>query len=82
MRRMFATMVGASLVLAGCSVRAGVAVEPQVGIVETEDNKPGANRVWVCHQGRWQEVGAPAANAHSRHGDRVSSTAQEARASC
>ena len=82
MRYSFAVLVGASLVLAGCSVRAGVAVDPQVGIVETEDDNPGSDRIWVCHQGRWQEVGAPAGNAHSRHGDRVSTTPQEARASC
>ena len=78
----FAMLVGTACVIAGCSVSAGVAVEPQVGIVEIEDNDPGSDRVWVCHQGRWQEVGAPAANAHSRHGDRVSNTVQEARAAC
>ena len=82
MRYTFAVLVGASCILGGCAATAGVAVEPQVGIVEPEDLDPGADRVWVCHQGRWQEVGAPAANAHSRHGDRVSSTTQEARASC
>jgi hypothetical protein len=82
MRYMFAVVIGASFVIAGCSVRAGVEVDPQVGTVETEDDEPGADRVWVCHRGRWQEIAAPAADAHSRHGDRVSSTAQEARASC
>ena len=82
MRYVRPVLLGASLILAGCTARAGVAVERQPGIVDTEDSNPGSDRVWVCHQGRWQEVGAPAANAHSRHGDRVSNAPQEARASC
>ena len=54
MRYTIALLVSSTLVLAGCSVRAGVEVDPQVGIVETEDNEPGSDRVWVCHQNRWQ----------------------------
>jgi len=35
--------------------------------------------VWVCHGGRnpkWQRVSASAADAHRRHGDRVSEAPQ------
>ena len=41
--------------------------------------------VWVCHGNRnprWQRVAAPAADAHRRHGDRVSSRQQEEGGAC
>ena len=41
--------------------------------------------VWVCHGNRnprWQRVAAPAADGHRRHGDRVSTRAQENGAAC
>ena len=37
------------------------------------------NSVWVCHGGRnpkWHRVSAAAADAHRRHGDRISDTPQ------
>lgn len=82
MRYALVALVGMSMAVAGCSARAGVEVQPQPGLVGTEDGDAGADRVWVCHQGRWQEVASPAAAAHSRHGDRVSTAPREARASC
>ena len=69
MRWKWVLLVGGSCVLSGCAARFRVPVEVEA-------------RMWVCHQDRWQEVGAPAADGHRRHGDRVSSTAQEERASC
>ncbi len=42
-------------------------------------------RVWVCHGNRnprWQRVAAPAADAHRRHGDRVSTEAHEEGTAC
>ena len=45
----------------------------------------GGEYVWVCHGNRnprWQRVGAPAADAHRRHGDRVSRSPQEEGAPC
>ncbi len=42
-------------------------------------------RVWVCHGNRnptWQRVAAAAADAHRRHGDRVSREAQEQGTAC
>ena len=71
-------LLGASMLMAGCSGRAGVEVGPQVAIASAE----GSDRVWVCHRGRWQEVGAPAADAHGRHGDRVSTAPRPDRGSC
>ena len=50
----------------------------------TPEPEPG-EFVWVCHGNRnptWQRVGAPAADAHRRHGDRVTSEPQESGASC
>jgi len=82
MRYPFALMLAAMVVLAGCSASAGVVLEPQASIADSGDEPSGSDRVWVCHQGRWQEVASPAANGHSRHGDRVSTTPREARASC
>ena len=82
MRWTFAVLVCASCILSACTARVRVPVGAQAGIVEPEDTEAGTDRVWVCHQGRWQEVAAPAADAHSRHGDRVSTAAREARASC
>jgi hypothetical protein len=82
MRYTVCLLLGVSFALAGCAARAGVVVEPRAGVVEASDDGPGTDRVWVCHQGRWQEVAAPAANGHSRHGDRVSTAPREARTSC
>ena len=82
MRWAFVVLVGGSFVLGACSARLGVTGGVEAGIVAPEERDEGRDRVWVCHQRRWQEVGAPAADAHSRHGDRVSTGAQEARASC
>ncbi len=42
-------------------------------------------RVWVCHGNRnstWQRVASAAADAHRRHGDRVSREAQEEGVAC
>jgi len=42
-------------------------------------------RVWVCHGNRnstWQRVAAAAADAHRRHGDRVSMETQEQGTAC
>lgn len=75
-------LVSACLVAGGCSARAGVSVQPEVAVVVGEQQAEGGDRVWVCHQGRWQEVAAPAAQGHSRHGDAVSSTPRTARGSC
>lgn len=84
MKYVHAVLASASVLLAGCAARASVAVEPEVAIVRSSSSAhvPKGNHVWVCHRGRWQEVATPAANAHRRHGDRVSSAAHEARAGC
>lgn len=58
----------AGLALTACSARAGVEVQPAV--VASGNTEGG--KIWVCHRGSWQEVGAPAGPAHQRHGDRVS----------
>lgn len=71
-------LVGACMISTACSAHAGVDVGPQVAIAEAD----GADRVWVCHRGRWQAVGAPAADAHAGHGDRVSTTRRPERSSC
>ena len=63
MRHTLSLLAGASLALAGCSARSGVAVEPRIAVVEVQTSDPDSNRVWVCHRGRWQEVAAPAAGA-------------------
>lgn len=55
-----------ALASVGCAVAVG---QPGVGA--------GTDSVWVCHGGRnpkWQRVAAPAAEAHRRHGDTVSTT--------
>jgi len=80
MRWSSVALVGACLLVAGCSKRGGVEIGPQVAIVGGD--RDGADRVWVCHRGRWQEVGAPAADAHGRHGDRVSTARRPERGSC
>jgi len=82
MRWAFVALVGGSCVLGSCTARLGVVGGVEAGIVAPEEDDEGRDRVWVCHQGRWQGVGAPAADTHSRHGDRVSTAPQEARASC
>jgi hypothetical protein len=83
MRCVRAVLACAPFLLAGCAARATVAVEPEVAIVQSSSaHVPTGNHVWVCHRGRWQEVATPAAEAHRRHGDRVSSAAHEARGGC
>ncbi len=82
MRYAWTVLAGAPLLLAGCAARGSVAVGPEVAVVQSSAHAPEADRVWVCHRGRWQEVAAPAADAHRRHGDRVSSAAHRARAGC
>lgn len=45
----------------------------------------GQSSVWVCHGGRnpkWQRVASPAADAHRRHGDAVSTEPQREGAGC
>jgi hypothetical protein len=71
----------ACLTVTGCRARAGVGVEAGIepAVVVAEE---GGDKVWVCHRGRWQEVGAPAGGAHSRHGDRVSYRPRAGGASC
>ncbi len=74
MRRMLGLLVVASLPAAGLGC--AVAINPQA---------EGQDSVWVCHGNRtprWQRVAAPAADAHRRHGDRVSSEPQEQGAGC
>lgn len=72
-----------SVALAGCAARAhaGVAIDSGVIVAQPAPDQ-GQDRVWVCHRGRWQEVAAPAAEAHDRHGDRVSRSAQRSREAC
>ncbi len=72
-----------ALSLGACRGSARVPVEARAGVVVGEVEGPGpADRVWVCHRGRWQEVAAAAAGAHDRHGDRVSRSARAARSAC
>ena len=88
MRRATVLVAVFALGLGGCSARARAGVEVQAGVLgedpdgdrDREDGDSG--RVWVCHRGRWQEVGAPAADAHRGHGDRVSTSERENRAAC
>jgi hypothetical protein len=51
-------------------------------IVTTQSGQPS---VWTCHgkkNSKWIRVAAPAADAHRRHGDRVTSVPQEAGSAC
>jgi len=82
MRYACAVLASVSVFLAGCAARASVAVGPEAAVVQSSAHAPTARRVWVCHRGRWQEVAAPAADAHRHHGDRVSTAAHEARTGC
>ena len=82
MRWTAVVLAAGSCFLGGCSASVGVSGDVEAGVVAAEERDEGSDRVWVCHRGRWQEVAAPASDAHSRHGDRVSSTTQEARGSC
>ena len=59
----------AALTLGACSTRARPRLQP------SQSQGQGEESVWVCHGSRnprWQRVAAPAADAHRRHGDRVS----------
>lgn len=75
-RMLFCAVAG--LAMAACSARAGVEVRP--AIVAGGDGDDG--KIWVCHRGRWQEVGAPAGAAHERHGDRISESPRRAGRGC
>lgn len=66
---------------AGCSAAAGVDVQTST-VVPLESQAAREGKVWVCHRGRWQEVGEPAAAAHSRHGDEVSQGRRSRGTSC
>jgi len=81
MRRTLFLSAALVVAAAGCSARAtvGAGIEASV-LSDPGDSEPG--RVWVCHRGRWQDVAAPAAQGHSRHGDRVSESPREARSAC
>ena len=66
-------IVVAMVVVNGCAATIGAAGREQ------------QSRVWVCHGNRnstWQRVAAAAADAHRRHGDRVSTEAQEQGTAC
>ncbi|MDX1494543.1 MAG: hypothetical protein R3253_10815 [Longimicrobiales bacterium] len=76
-RTLFCALAG--LTLAACSARAGVEVQPSV--VAGAGGSDG-DKIWVCHRGTWQEVGAPAGSAHERHGDRISEAPRRAGGSC
>jgi hypothetical protein len=68
-----ALIVVVTVVVNGCAAT--------IGTVGREQQ----DRVWVCHGNRnpkWQRVAAAAADAHRRHGDRVSTEAQEEGAAC
>ena len=44
-----------------------------------------SNEIWVCHgnkKPKWKQVATPAADAHRRHGDRISYTHQQANSAC
>ncbi len=62
-----------SLALGGCAPAVGARGQGQ------------QDAVWVCHGNRnprWLRVAAPAADAHRRHGDRVSSRPREEGSAC
>jgi hypothetical protein len=66
----FAVAMFASLTLSACA------------IATTQQGQPS---VWACHgkkNSKWIRVAAPAADAHRRHGDRVTSVPQDAGSSC
>jgi len=50
----------ALVLLSGCSAYVGV---------ETSEPPPGAEKVLVCQKGKTLEIGAPALEAHLKHGD-------------
>lgn len=68
------------LFIAGLSSGIGCATT-----ISTRGETEGQESVWVCHGNRnprWQRVAAPAADAHRRHGDRVSDEPREQGAAC
>ncbi len=67
-----------AMVTSACRGGAGVDTRPEPRVSEGADDVE-AGFVYVCHGNRnprWQRVGAPAADAHRRHGDRVSDRRQ------
>jgi hypothetical protein len=50
----------ALVALSGCTAHVGV---------QTSEPPPGADKVLVCHKGKTLEIGAPALEAHLKHGD-------------
>ncbi len=83
MRYSLVLLAVGTMALGSCTARAGVEVGVNPSVVGVGGGREdGTGKVFVCHRGSWQEVGAPAADAHARHGDRVSRVVQEARASC
>lgn len=67
--------------LSACTARVQTRPRPQA----SQSAGEGSESVWVCHGNRnprWQRVGAPAADAHRRHGDRVSGTPRTEGAAC
>ena len=75
MRHAVLSVVVASLALtsAGCLVHVVEPAPPSWG-----------EYAWVCHgkKGTWKRVGRPAADAHAKHGDRVSYAPQPVGARC
>lgn len=74
MNTLLARTLTVALVVAagGCAATIRTAGDPQA-------------RVWVCHGNRnprWLRVAAAAADAHRRHGDRVSTEPREEGAAC
>ncbi len=68
-----ALIIVVAVVVSGCAAT--------IGTVGREQQA----RVWVCHGNRnprWQRVSAAAADAHRRHGDRISTEAQEEGTAC
>lgn len=73
----------ATLALGACTARVQPRPRPQPS--QSQGQAEGQESVWVCHGNRnprWQRVAAPAADAHRRHGDRVSTTPRTAGDAC
>jgi len=81
MLRRSLTVASIALALAGCSARAGVDIQAST-VVPLESRAADEGKIWVCHRGRWQEVGEPAAAGHSRHGDALSEARRSSGSSC
>jgi len=78
-------LLAATLLLAGCSSRAAIRHEQQQRQHEHQQVAKRSDKVFVCHGNKktqWLEVGEASADAHSRHGDRISTRAERAGQSC